>query len=984
MSDKPTPINRDKFLNNLQDSYQIPEQSLQPYDNSNPDAKFTKPGQPEFTRANEISMKGDTTNNINISLEDHDETILYYIQNNIKPTVEINGYQREVPVIYGSPERWKSIQKDGFYRDKNGKIQAPVIILKRESFEKNRGIGNKLDGNKVNNVQYFKQGYSKRNSYDNFSVLTNQIPAVEYKVGIIPDYITITYKLTIFTDYVEHMNKLIEAIEFASDSYWGDKERFMFRASITSFPTPIVVESGDDRVSRSDLTLTVQGYIIPDTVNAFQASPTPKSFNVTKLLFKEFFEEAKPIERNVPVGSKRINISNPSQPLNNGPTYYYGNFSGSFYGDGSHLINLPFPSGSNINTGSFVLTSSFNLFTSSYNVDSSSFDFRINNITSSVIDTSSLVTTSSFNQFTSSYNNDSSSFDFRINGINIDTGSLLLSSSFNIFTSSYNIDSASFSTRIDNTGSFITTSQTSSMSVLSSSYAETSSYVLGGGSQNLQSVINNGDIITYEDPSGIILTTTFNSFGYNNTLTDISSSFVSYTNIGLGWLEINQQNDPNGEDGGIALGVGYINSVKNGSNFSLISGFGLRVDNNLGTGFYVISPQLLDNNNSCILNAPNKNGTFIIATIDDISTGSFVFTSSFNQFTASYNTGSFQGDLMGTSSWSNNSISSSYSSTSSYAPNYVLNSSTSSFITNNQTSSFVLNIVTSSMLQPYVLISSTSSMSVLSSSHAISSSRSVTSSFADNSLTSSFASTSSYAPNYVLISNTSSMSVLSSSQSISSSYATTASFALNAGGSINTSSFATTGSNIFQGNQTISGSLFISGTTTSVNNHINYMPQTILNDTVNSSTVTGVVANTLIASYLIPANTFSSGDKVEMNMMALKNGVNAASTFIVNINASSSLSGATRIGGITGGSANNRNYHYHRTLTFKSSTTFETLLTTLNNGNDFGVDNNALSTVTFNTAVDNYLVISVTPSNASDSHIISRVSLIRNRLKQTV
>lgn len=302
--DKPTPINREKFLNNLHDSYQLPEQSLQPYDNSNPEAKYTKPGQQEHVRANEISMKGDTSPNIRISLEDHDETILYYLKNNIKPTVEINGYKREVPILYGSPERWKSVQKDGFFRDKNGKIQSPLIILKRESFEKNRSIGNKLDGNKVNNIQYFKQGYSRRNSYDNFSVLTNQRPSEEYKVSIIPDYITITYKLTIFTDYIEHMNQLIEAIEFASDSYWGDKEKFMFRANITSFPTPIVVESGDDRISRSDLILTINGYIIPDTVNSFKAAPSPKSFNITKLLFKESIiidGNEKVISKDVPI-----------------------------------------------------------------------------------------------------------------------------------------------------------------------------------------------------------------------------------------------------------------------------------------------------------------------------------------------------------------------------------------------------------------------------------------------------------------------------------------------------------------------------------------------------------------------------------------------------------------------------------------------------------------------------------------------------------
>jgi len=285
--DKPTPINREQFLTNLHDSYVIPEQTLQPYSNNTQESIPTNPGQPNFVRANEISLKGDTVSDFRISLEDHDETILYYLQNNIKPTVSINGNQREVPVIYGSPERWKSVQKDGFYRDKNGKAQIPLIILKRESFEKNRSIGNKLDGNKVNNVQYFKQGYSKRNSYDNFSVLQNQKPSVEYKVGIIPDYVTITYKLTIFTDYVEHMSKLIEAIEFASDSYWGDKERFMFKASITSFPTPIMVEGGGDRASRSDLTLTVNGYIIPNTINVASAAPSSKSFNITKIVFKE-------------------------------------------------------------------------------------------------------------------------------------------------------------------------------------------------------------------------------------------------------------------------------------------------------------------------------------------------------------------------------------------------------------------------------------------------------------------------------------------------------------------------------------------------------------------------------------------------------------------------------------------------------------------------------------------------------------------------
>ena len=288
MDFKPRPINKREFLAALPDPYQLPERDIQPY--SNPNESYSsevRPGQPEFNRALETSLKGDETKTINIGLEDHDNAILYYLENVIKPTVTQNNRQIAVPVIYGSPERWKSVQADGYYRDASGARLLPLIMFKRESFEKNRNIGNKLDGNLVNNVQYFEKGYSNKNNYDNFNVLRNQKPQKEYIIGIIPDYITITYKLAVFTNYTEQINRIIESLEFASDSYWGDPERFLFRASITSFPTPVLIENGDDRTNKSELSLIVQGYIIPNTINVAQAGPSPKSYNVTKTSFTE-------------------------------------------------------------------------------------------------------------------------------------------------------------------------------------------------------------------------------------------------------------------------------------------------------------------------------------------------------------------------------------------------------------------------------------------------------------------------------------------------------------------------------------------------------------------------------------------------------------------------------------------------------------------------------------------------------------------------
>jgi hypothetical protein len=286
--EKPRPLNKREFLTTLSEPYVQPEREIQPY--SNPNSTYSidvQPGQPEFNRALEVSLKDDDTKLINVGLEDHDDAILYYLENVIKPTVTQNDRQIAVPIIYGSPERWKSIQADGFYRDKNGKTMIPLIMFKRESFEKNRTLGNKLDGNVVHNVQYFEKQYSQRNVYDNFSVLRNQKPQKEYILGVIPDYITLTYKLSIYTDYVQQMNKIIEALEFASDSYWGDPERYQFRAVITSFPTPVLLENASDRANRSEITLTLQGYIIPNTINVAQAGPNPKSYNVTKTIFTE-------------------------------------------------------------------------------------------------------------------------------------------------------------------------------------------------------------------------------------------------------------------------------------------------------------------------------------------------------------------------------------------------------------------------------------------------------------------------------------------------------------------------------------------------------------------------------------------------------------------------------------------------------------------------------------------------------------------------
>ena len=235
-------------------------------------------------RENQKTLKNDEVKQFQVGLRDVDAAIVYYFDNVIRPSVVQNGVKVNVPIIYGSPERWASVQKDGFYRDKNGKIQTPLIMFKRDSVTKDRGLGNKMDANNPLHFGVFEKKYSKKNIYDQFGLLTNRIPVKEYYGVIIPDYVNLVYSCTIFTEYVEQMNKIVESINFASDSYWGDPERFKFRASIDDYTTTTELVQGGDRTVKTTFTIKIGGYIVSDAINTSVTNPN-KFYSKSALKF---------------------------------------------------------------------------------------------------------------------------------------------------------------------------------------------------------------------------------------------------------------------------------------------------------------------------------------------------------------------------------------------------------------------------------------------------------------------------------------------------------------------------------------------------------------------------------------------------------------------------------------------------------------------------------------------------------------------------
>jgi hypothetical protein len=239
----------------------------------------------EINRGQITRRDDDTINDVAIGLQDHDEAIQYYMDNIIKPEVVMNGERIPVPLMYGNPERWQSAQQRGAIRDRNGKLQLPLIMFKRNEVSRRRDLGKKMDANNPQLHYTFQKQYTNRNQYDNFSVLQGREPQKEYFAVAVPDYVLIKYSFIIWTDYVAQMNKLVEAINYTSDSYWGDPERFKFNARIDSFANKVEVAQGKDRMVKTDFGLTLQGYIVPDAMNANIHSHPKKFYNKSIVKF---------------------------------------------------------------------------------------------------------------------------------------------------------------------------------------------------------------------------------------------------------------------------------------------------------------------------------------------------------------------------------------------------------------------------------------------------------------------------------------------------------------------------------------------------------------------------------------------------------------------------------------------------------------------------------------------------------------------------
>jgi len=234
----------------------------------------------EINRGRLRSRDSDNTKNLSIGLMDIDGAIMFYFNDVIKPVVQENDESVKVPIMYSNPERWNTIQKNGYLVDNKKQLMTPLIVFKRTSIEKDTSLGvDKLNPKDPKLFYTFQKRYSKENRYDNFAVQQGLNKTRELYTVAVPDYVSVTYDFIVWTSYTEQMNKIIEKIIFSEGAYWGEDGKFKFRTSIDSYTDASEFSVNSERIIKTNFTVTLKGYLIPEEFNnvvTTQKHLTPK------------------------------------------------------------------------------------------------------------------------------------------------------------------------------------------------------------------------------------------------------------------------------------------------------------------------------------------------------------------------------------------------------------------------------------------------------------------------------------------------------------------------------------------------------------------------------------------------------------------------------------------------------------------------------------------------------------------------------------
>jgi hypothetical protein len=112
--------------------------------------------------------------------------------------------------------------------------------------------------------------------------MTGAKPKYEIYNITMPDYVEIKYESMAWTNYTEHLNTIIESLNWASDEYWGDRKKFKFITTIDDYNVINEVSEGGQRINRVEFNLNVKAYLLPEKFDGERT--TIKGFSSNKMI----------------------------------------------------------------------------------------------------------------------------------------------------------------------------------------------------------------------------------------------------------------------------------------------------------------------------------------------------------------------------------------------------------------------------------------------------------------------------------------------------------------------------------------------------------------------------------------------------------------------------------------------------------------------------------------------------------------------------
>jgi hypothetical protein len=238
-----------------------------------------------------------------VGIEDVDVSLFKLFDKEILFTISNESESKKVPVIFASGEKWALLKKGKAIRDKNESLILPLITISRTKIDQNlssditgRGINqqggeivikrrlSKSDRsyqNLLNKQDLLNQFFHTTNREKNIFTLgdieqgANLAPDLKdnvFEVFVVPSpqFYTATYDVTIWTQYTQHMNQIIEQL-FSSFLPQGQcwkletEKGYWFIANVSdgSFSPENNFDemSSEERIIKTNFSITVPAYI---------------------------------------------------------------------------------------------------------------------------------------------------------------------------------------------------------------------------------------------------------------------------------------------------------------------------------------------------------------------------------------------------------------------------------------------------------------------------------------------------------------------------------------------------------------------------------------------------------------------------------------------------------------------------------------------------------------------------------------------------